>query len=232
MTSITSSTAFTPAWKTVSTAEYAQITRDRYADAERLTLDSGAQVAVSGHAYDNTGNMMQVDGDAAQSLMSMVSKIRSESSQDFVANQTLMQDASGEPLATMTLPEDGFYHVEPGGFGEQPIQSMSHWRFVDLAEAPDLGGGLRSLTASDDTAMDRLEQMLSAEKELKEIYGDDIKVAYDSINDEMVMLTPDDPAYAQVKTGRQALDDLRLDLSHPSALLDRDRAKAILKEFG
>lgn len=232
MTSITSSTTFTPAWKTVSAAEYAQINRDRYADAERLTLDSGAQVAVSGHAYDNTGNMMRLDGDAAQSLMSMVSKLRAGSSEEFVANQTLMQGDSGEPLATMTLPEDGFYHVAPAAFGEEPIQSMSHWRAVDLSEAPDLGGGLRSLTASDKTAMDRIEQMLSAEKELKEIYGDDIKVAYDSINDELVMLTPDDPAYDEVKSGKQALDDLRLDLSNQSPLLDRDWAKDILKQFG
>ncbi|WPZ36941.1 hypothetical protein T8K17_12465 [Thalassobaculum sp. OXR-137] len=231
MTSVTSSTAFTPPWKTVTASEYAHITRDRYADAERLTLDSGAQVAVSGHAYDNTGNMMRLDGDAAQSLMSMVSKLRAGSSQDFVANQSMMQNASAEPLATMTLPEDGFYRVEPDAFGEQPIHSMAHWRFVDLAEAPDLGGGLRSLTTSDQTAMDRMEQMLSAEKELKEIYGDDIKVAYDSVADEMVMLTPDDPAYDKVKTGKQALDDLRLDLFNGNSQLDRTWAKEFLKQF-
>ena len=232
MTSITSSTAFTPTWKTVNASEYAQINRDRYADAERLTLDNGAQVAVSGHAYDNTGNMMRLDGDAAQSLMSMVSKLRAGSSEEFVANQSMMQNASAEPLATMTLPEDGFYQVSPAAFGEAPIQSIGHWRAVDLSEAPDVGGGLRSLTTTDETALDRMEQMLSAEKELKEIYGDDIKVAYDSVADEMVMLTPDDPAYDKVKTGKQALDDLRLALSNPSPLLDRDRAKGLLEQFG
>lgn len=235
MTSTTSLPTLGVNWQTVSAAQYADILRQSSTDkAERTTLSNGTQVAVSGHAFDNlllksgaTGKPL--GSEETEQLKNMISRFRAENSQEFVVKHTMMQDGGDAPLATMDLSAGEFYHVEKP---DVRMKSMSHSRFVELEHAPVNEVGLRELLISDDTSMDSLEDMLNAEKELKEIYGDDIKVSYDTYRDEIVMLTPDDLGYRQAKSGKDALDDLRLALAHPGSDLDRDRAERLIDQFG
>ena len=230
MTSVTSSTAYPAAWKALSASNHTQANQEKDASAKHVILDSGIQVAVSGHAFDNKDNIIRLSGDAGRSLMSLVSKFQANSSEEFADNQIKMQVVASEPIKAPINPRNGPYSVEPGVFGQDPVEPIGYRRLSRFSDTPGLDGSYQVI--HDQTAMDRMERMLSAERELKEMYGDDIKVAYDRIKDEIIMLTPDDIAYDSMLTGKEALNNLRLDLTNQIDDLDPVRAREVLDRFG
>lgn len=227
MTSVTSSQNQEIYWQPVSAAELRERTQKNTDEAERVTLSNGTQVAVAGHAYDNQNRMFS--GEDAERLKSQMSRFRYESSEEFASSHAMTQEAEGEPLASMDLSSATFYHTEEL---ISSLTSMSITRFVSFENATENDVGLRVLQVSDELQMDRLEDLLTAEKELKAIYGDDIKVAYDSQSDEIVMLTPDDVGYAQTRTGEEALEEVRMAIYNHTDDFDVDRAKEIAEKFG
>ncbi|MEO9903511.1 hypothetical protein [Nisaea sp.] len=227
MTSVNSFLSHEVYWHPISATEFRERTQKNADEAERVTLSNGTEVAVSGHAYDNQNHMFS-DEDAER-LKSQMSRFRHESSEEFASSYVTMQDAEGEPLASMDLSFVTFYSTEEL---VSSLTSMSITRFVDFENATENEVGLRELQVSDERQMDRLEDLLTAEKELKAIYGNDIKVAYDSQSDEIVILTPDDVGYAQTKTGEEALEVVRMAIYNHTDDFDVDRAKEIAEKFG
>ncbi|MEH0018272.1 MAG: hypothetical protein V6Z89_01400 [Desulfobacter sp.] len=186
---------------------------------------SGLRVAVSGHAYDDASRINILDEKTAESLG--MSHLKPAPGEETITTQ-------GTYGVTMTLgPLVGHFLDEDGGvaglpIGVKPLMPIAYYGVGDGEYG--LGQPLFNSEAEKRAywreKIGDFSQMLETERQLKAQYGDDIKLAYDHIAKEYVMLTPDDYGYADAKTGDQALADLQRDIRFTG--LSRNEVNEIL----
>ncbi|WP_415886530.1 hypothetical protein ACMXYO_00750 [Neptuniibacter sp. QD37_6] len=195
----------------ISSQKTADTTTNTSNDALSVNV-GGITVLVSGHSADNRAGIGFISQPARPHLLTSQGSFK-----EFIANSEVAAGMTVNESVALEAKNIGYKNVSPHG----------------IASGWDVSRTALPLDSHDQAYRGRVEEyaeVISAERELKAIYGNDIKVVYSGADNEYVMLTKDDFGYEDADSTESAVSTILESVRNGS--LDRDAVKDILDRFG
>ena len=192
---------------------------------------NGMTVQISGHSLDAREGI---------SLLHTTSGINSANAFTKFASfqEAWNQSADGQAYSTMEVESAPSMTVlESKALGPLPAGATSSYMDIDMfrpagkwTEDPMS----RSTTESNDSfyrkQTEKLMQVVGTERQLKNFYGNDVKLVYSHADDNYIMLTPDDARYNDMNSAESSVQSLIDDVN--AGHIHKDAVSDILNEYG
>lgn len=178
--------------------------------SNRITID-GITVITSGHTLDNREGVSLLETlseTGSNNIFSRFTSFAEANDSDESENSDAMVAMEGAPMMTV---------VESKALGPLPEGATSSYMNIDLFRpagkwAEDPMSIPTNSGANDSFYKRRTEELMrvvGVERQLKELYGNDIKLIYSHLDENYIMLTPDDARYNEMNSAESSVQTIQ-----------------------
>jgi len=193
---------------------------------------NGIRVLTSGHSLDNREGISLLRtayGTESNHGFSRLVSFAQANDPNFDEHNESAVTIEGDPMMTV---------VESKAYGPLPAGASSTYMDIDVFRpagqwAEDPMSRSTTARANDSFYRRRTEELMrvvGVERQLKAQYGNDIKLIYSHLDEDYIMLTPDDARYNEMNSAESSVQTI-IDEVH-RGYINEDAVSDILSEYG